>query len=258
MRCKIVLNVRPESTGNILPVSYQYELVSCIYKKLTYNYNKFVNWLYLNGYNETIIQKYKLFSVSNFYIPKIKVTGDRLEILTRKIQFWISFLPDKGTMNYVNNVLLNQVIVIGDTISKVEFEIESITEYGVDDFYPTMEYLSLSPIVVTVIRRNKSIGYLSPEDNFYSEYLINHLLDKYQMIYGEEFPYDPNYNFTLLSLPKRRGIYIKRFTHQESKVIGYMYKFRMSMHPILHKLMYSTGIGDKIGLGFGCIELLDA
>ena len=78
------------------------------------------------------------------------------------------------------------------------------------------------------------------------------------MIYGEEFPYDPNYNFTLLSLPKRRGIYIKRFTHQESKVIGYMYKFRMSMHPILHKLMYSTGIGDKIGLGFGCIELLDA
>ena len=257
MRCKIVLNVRPEITGNVIPVSYQYELTSCIYKKLTSNYSNFIDWLYLNGYSEKIVQKYKLFSVSNLYIPKIKVTNDRLEILTRKIQFWISFLPEKGTIDFINEVLLNQIIVIGDSISKVEFEVESISEYGISDFYETMDYLSLSPIVVTVIRKNRSIGYLSPDDAYYPEYLLNHLLDKYYLVYGREFPYDTNYSFSLLSEPKRRGIYIKRFTDNESKVIGYMYKFRISMHPELHHLMYSTGVGDKIGLGFGCIEVLD-
>ena len=47
-----------------------------------------------------------------------------------------------------------------------------------------------------------------------------------------------------------------RFTPDESKVIGYMYKFRVSMDPLLHQIMYETGIGEKVNLGFGCIEIL--
>ncbi len=36
-----------------------------------------------------------------------------------------------------------------------------------------------------------------------------------------------------------------RFTPEESKVIGYMYKFKLSMSPILHQIMYETGIGGE-------------
>ena len=39
-------------------------------------------------------------------------------------------------------------------------------------------------------------------------------------------------------------------------VIGYMYKFKLSMSPILHQIMYETGIGEKVNLGFGCVEIL--
>ena len=47
-----------------------------------------------------------------------------------------------------------------------------------------------------------------------------------------------------------------RFTPEESKVIGYMYKFKLSMSPILNQIMYETGIGEKVNLGFGCVEIL--
>ena len=28
------------------------------------------------------------------------------------------------------------------------------------------------------------------------------------------------------------------------------------MSPILHQIMYETGIGEKVNLGFGCIKIL--
>ena len=66
-----------------------------------------------------------------------------------------------------------------------------------------------------------------------------------------------NFNFELLSEPKRKGIFIKRFTKEESKIIGYMYKFKLTLHPVLHQLIHNTGLGDKVNLGFGCIEILE-
>ena len=50
---------------------------------------------------------------------------------------------------------------------------------------------------------------------------------------------------------------IKRFTKEESKIIGYMYKFKLTLHPVLHQLIHNTGLGDKVNLGFGCIEILE-
>ncbi|WP_455505530.1 CRISPR-associated endoribonuclease Cas6 [Coprobacter sp.] len=52
-------------------------------------------------------------------------------------------------------------------------------------------------------------------------------------------------------------MFIKRFTRDESKIIGYMYKFKLTLHPVLHQLIHNTGLGDKVNLGFGCIEILE-
>lgn len=258
MRFKIVLVVRNEAFGNILPVSYQFELSSCIYKKLTENRNKYNEWLKMNGFVPDNNIKHKLFSLSNFYIPKIKVEEDRLHVLARKVQLWISFLPERGTTDFVKSVLSNQVLLIGDKKSQVEFTPESIEEISKAEFPDSIDYLSLSPIVVSTLRQNKSVEYISPEDPNYSQTLMNLLLDKYEHFYGHEFPYEPDCNFELLSIPKRKGIFIKRFTDEETKIIGYMYKFRFSVHPSLHHLLYNTGLGDKVGLGFGCVEILNS
>ena len=79
---------------------------------------------------------------------------------------------------------------------------------------------------------------------------------KYEKIFGRPFDGDTGFSWSLLSEPKRKGIFMMRFTPEESKVIGYMYKFKLSMSPILHQIMYETGIGEKVNLGFGCVEIL--
>ncbi|MGL4293466.1 MAG: CRISPR-associated endoribonuclease Cas6 [Bacteroidales bacterium] len=258
MRFKIVLVVRNEAFGNILPVSYQFELSSCIYKKLTENKNKYNEWLKMNGFEADNNIKHKLFSLSNLYIPKIKVEADRLHVLARKVQLWISFLPERGTTDFLKSVLSNQLLLIGDKKTQVEFMPESIEEIGKAEFPKTIDYLSLSPIVVSSLRQNKSIEYISPEDPNYIHSLMTLLLDKYEHFYGHEFPHDLECDFELLTPPKRKGIFIKRFTEEETKIIGYMYKFRFRVHPALHHLLYNTGLGDKVGLGFGCVEILNS
>lgn len=256
MRFKMILLVRSEAFGNVLPVSYQFELSSCIYRKLTENRKDYTDWLRMNGFDESSNLRHKLFSLSNFYIPKIKVEEDRLHVLARKVQLWISFLPERGTKEFIENLFQNQFLLIGDRKTQVEFEVEGIEEAGKAEFPKSIDYLSLSPIVVSTLRMNKSVEYIGPDDPNYTEALLQTILDKYQHFYGREFPHDPQLKFELLTQPKRKGIFIKRFTEEEAKIIGYMYKFRLHLHPILQHLLYTTGLGDKVGLGFGCVEMI--
>ena len=114
MRFKIVLLVRSEIYGNVLPVSYQFELSSCIYRKITENKTRYNDWLRKNGFEQDRNLRHKLFSLSNFYIPKIKVEEDRLFVLARKVQLWISFLPERETKEFVTELFRDQYLLIGD------------------------------------------------------------------------------------------------------------------------------------------------
>ena len=50
MRFKLVLSVQTELSGNILPVSYQYELSSCVHRILTEDRGAYEQWLGMNGF----------------------------------------------------------------------------------------------------------------------------------------------------------------------------------------------------------------
>lgn len=256
MRFKLILLIKPDTFGNILPVSYQYELSSCIFKKMTENKLLYNNWMRMNGFIENNNFQYRLFSISNFYIPHIKVEQDRLYLLTKRIQVWISFLPERGTKEFVESVFTNTTLLIGDKKSRVNFYVEQITANTEEPTEHNMQYLSLSPIVFSCLRANHSVEYITPDNSEYLEIMKQNILNKYKLLYGKEFSLENNWNFKILSEPKRKGIFIKRFTPNETKVIGYMYKFSIQMHPILQKIIYHTGLGDKINLGFGCIEIL--
>lgn len=256
MRFKLVLLVQPQIFGSTLPVSYQYELSSCIHKKMMANFDLYQNWLNLNGFVSDNYLRHRLFSLSNFYIPKIKVEIDRLNILAKRIQLWISLLPERGTAEYVQSIFAEQDLCIGDKKSQVLFTVESITEIPEPCFEKQMQYLSLSPIVFSSTRSNNSIEYIGPDDPGYQQALFQSLLEKYRFFYGKELSPNTEFQFEINTPPKRKGIFIKRFTPEESKVIGYMYKFTLTTDPAIHKLLYNTGFGEKINLGFGCTEVL--
>ncbi len=256
MRFKLVLSVNAEKCGNVLPVSYQYELSAAIYRRLCTHIDDYTRWLSSNGFAPIDDLRNRLFSFSNLYIPHIRVEGDRLQILVKKVQMWISFLPVRGTYEFVQQLFSGMKLVLGDKYSRVALEVEQIVECPEPTFEREMSYLALSPIVFILTRSNYSAEYISPESDGYLDCFKQNLLNKYERVFG--FPYEGELDISLelLSTPKRKGIFMMRFTPDESKVIGYMYKFKLTADPIFHQLIYETGVGDRINLGFGCVEIL--
>ena len=245
MRFKLVLSVKSESFGSVLPVSYQYELSAAVYRRIRENFELYLHWLSSNGFAPIDDCRNRLFSFSNLYIPRIRVEYDRLHILVKRVQMWISFLPVRGTHEFVKQLFSGETFVLGDRRSRVELEVEDIVECPAPEFGEEAEYLALSPIVFMVARPNRSMEYVGPDYPGYADCFYRSVLGKYEKIFGRPFDGDTGFSWSLLSEPKRKGIFMMRFTPEESKVIGYMYKFKLSMSPILHQIMYETGIGGE-------------
>ena len=128
MRFKLVLSVKSESFGSVLPVSYQYELSAAVYRRIRENFELYLHWLSSNGFAPIDDCRNRLFSFSNLYIPRIRVEYDRLHILVKRVQMWISFLPVRGTHEFVKQLFSGETFVLGDRRSRVELEVEDIVE----------------------------------------------------------------------------------------------------------------------------------
>ena len=126
MRFKLVLSVKSESFGSVLPVSYQYELSAAVYRRIRENFELYLHWLSSNGFAPIDDCRNRLFSFSNLYIPRIRVEYDRLHILVKRVQMWISFLPVRGTHEFVKQLFSGETFVLGDRRSRVELEVEAL------------------------------------------------------------------------------------------------------------------------------------
>ena len=205
MRFKLVFLIKNDTYGNTLPVSYQYELSSCIRRMITGGGEWYADWLQKNGFVPDQNIKFSLFSLSNFYIPKIKVEADRLQILAKRVQMWISFLPERDTPEFVERIFLNRTILIGDKKSRIELLIESISPTDEPEYGETMDYLTLSPVVASLQRPNKSIEYLDFLHEAYHQVLLDRLLDKYGFFYGKAFPHPFDYCLEMLNDRKEKA-----------------------------------------------------
>lgn len=245
-----------EKNGTILPISYQYELVTAINDLLMADRELFENWLIQNGFDCDPAICSKVYSISNLYIPKIYVDGDRLHINVPRIQFWISLLPAKGTEHLLAEALLQKELTIGDKHSAVTFCISDIQVVTPVTFRPVMEYQTLSPMVIVGLRPNRTIEYLNPRSLYYSKFMIDELIDRYELVYNRRYMGDRRYTMELIMPERRKAVTVYTDTPQQQKVVGYMMKFRLYMDPELQEFAYTLGLGDKIDLGFGYIELL--
>ena len=256
MRFKLVLSVHTEVHGNVLPISYQYELSSCINRLLTADREVYELWLRANGLSPLDNLQQKVYSLSNLYIPRILVSGDRLTIKVPRVQCWISFMPEVETEEFVRHCLEGKEIMLGDRVSRVLFSVDRIEAVSPVVYAETMEYTTLAPVVVMGMRPGGRLEFLAPDNPVFAQFLIEELIERYERLKKTAYVGARDYHFELLCPPKRKGVSIRRFTPQERRVIGYMMKFRLTMSPELQRFAYETGLGDKIKVGFGYIELL--
>ena len=274
MRFKLTLETN-NSKENLLPLNYQYELSSWIYKTLNYGNEEFAEWLHKEGYTNDY-KNFKLFTFSNLFVPRYEIKGDRMKINSREVSMQVSFYPIDSLEYFVTGLFNNQQFTIGDKKSKTAFTVQTVEKLPEPEFKDTMEFKTLSPVLISYknTENEKYAEYKHPEDDNYGELLLKNLVAKYNAFYeaeanpaspaadrtGRVKPLDPgnlDYTFQSLSKPKSRLITIKSGTKQESKLRGYLYKFSLSAPAELIRLGYYAGFGEKNSLGFGCGEIVE-
>lgn len=253
MRFKLTARAVKTISGNKLPINYSYPLSSWIYGVIARADKAYAEWLHENAFNDGN-KVFKFFTFSNLQIPEYKFSGDRLFILSDTISFYLSFLPEKSTENFIKGIFQNQEFSLGDKQSRVHFRIEQIELCPSPDLKTATTFKTLSPIVVSLKEADGRVTYLSPEREEYSRCLLNNLKEKYKTYYQEEYTGSEDFDFELLSLAKPRLITIKADTPAQTKIKAYAYTFRLKADEALMKLAYEAGAGGKNSMGFGMIE----
>lgn len=255
MRFKLVLEVNRRAFGNMLPINYQYEQSAAIYKILSYGDKKYAAWLHENGFQLENGKTFKLFTFSRFKIEKRKIINDRIQILSDTVEWQISFLPEKSTEEFIKGVFNNQIFEIGDKHSCVQFIVKSVEIIPLPDFNESMQFSTMSPMCLKFKREDGKIDYISPKDVRAKRILFVGLADKYSSLYGVKSQYSiDDIIFDVFNEPKPVLVTMKYGTSNQTKVKGYMFKFRIKAPIELLKVMYDGGAGSLCSQGFGCLK----
>jgi CRISPR-associated endoribonuclease Cas6 len=259
MRFKINLN--RSGSGKFLPINYQYELSSLIYKIINQADTDFAQYLHNNGY--TVAGKtFRLFNFSRLSFDQYKVYGNekRIEHQGQMASFHISFLVDRAAEEFIKGLFMNQELQLGDKITQIHYEVSGIESCERPIFQEKMRYRCLSPILIKQKRADGGEDYLQPKEENYAEILAYNLCSKAQAfaLNTDELTPDqkvPQIDFQPKGKVYKNGVLIKRHTSAATHVIGYMYEFELTAPPELHEIGYYAGFGHLNSQGFGCVEV---
>ena len=257
MRFRLTLQTDKKALGNVLPLSYQYELSAFIYRTIAQADREYSFRLHDNGFRLQG-RPFKLFTFSNLLIPQYKIDKEqgRIRIESDRIEWLVSFLPETSTGKFAFGLFSEQVFQIGDKKSTVQFRIERVELLPDPVFESRMMFKTLSPVCLSLKEADRRYStYLSPDAPEVSELVLNNLLNKYHTFYGKPYEDTGNFAFEVTSLPKSKLITIKAGTPEVSNIRGFMFDFRMEAPVELMEIAYGAGIGGKNSTGFGMIEM---
>lgn len=261
MRFLIKLQILP-SSANILPINYQYELSSVIYKLLNQGDNVFAEWLHSNGFN-SLNKKFKFFVFSMLNFPTMKVENQNIQILSDEISFKISFLLDEIAEPFIYGVFKNREFSIGDKFNKVSFFVSSIERMNDVKFNNNAIFKTISPLVVSHFFNQNQFHptYIPPDNPNFADLLFQNLINKIVVAskYSpkfKSFTSEADLKFELLTDFKQKLIKIKTDTPHQTMIKGYMFHFSLTAPQQLLEIAYYAGCGEKNSLGFGCVEIV--
>ncbi len=258
MKFKIKLERTTERM--VIPINYQYELSSWIYKVIRNADAQYSLFLHEKGY-QTKRKTFKLFSFSNLTIPQRNIKKDRIEIISKDADFQISFYMDKTAENFIMGLFKNQLFNLGDTISNVPLSVKQVEAVAMPTFGESVILKPTSPLVIGKKNEKGHDDYLAPDHPDFADLLIRNLWDKYQAT-GQAIPLEWQ-NATIscriidLNRLKSRLVTIKANTPEQTKVRGYVdFSFELTAPKELIELALLAGLGKENALGFGACEVV--
>lgn len=257
MRFKITFQLT-EPSRNILPVNYQFELSSWIYKTLSYGSPEFSKFLHESGYLNKE-KKFKLFCFSRLQTAKYRVDGDRMTIQGNEITLIISFLPVEALEPFVCGLFKGLQFNLGDKKSQVPLRVTTVERIADPEFSGRMAFHLLSSVHLIKPRPDNpdQVDHLSPEHPDYERLFLLNLAEKYNAYNTPQAFNITNAKFEVLTKVKSNVISIKTGTPQESRLKGYLFDFMLTAPVELIKTGYFAGFGKENSQGFGCGEILN-
>lgn len=259
MKFKITLKI-DRKYGDLLPFNYQYEQSAVIYRILANADMQYSSWLHENGYLLHEAKRFKLFCYSPFIFEKVKPLPETgcLNIIGEKATWYISFMPEKSTMEFIKGIFTHQSFTIGNKTYRVAFDVVGVEAIPMPPLHEEMDFQAISPICVKLHEDHKT-QYLSPDNPKFAQGILKGLLARYESIHGQPLAIDNNsFTFELTDTKvKAKLITIKANTPYESRVRGYLCSFRMKVPLELMKIAYEGGIGEQCSQGFGFIKNIE-
>jgi len=253
--------------GQLLPLSYQYELSAWIYKQIERTDSEFASFLHEEGYyNEG--KRFKLFTFSNLFIPPpYEIIGDRIKIGATEISFTLSFLVNKAATNLIIALFKQRTFRLGDKITQIELKVKEVNSIDIllNDS-ATYRLRTTSPMMVSAPKMDKNNKlrhqYLSPIDTDFEHYFFQNLIRKYKTALAhqliEEINIDQPMKLKLTSdRVKKQGVRISAYTPRETKIIGYQFNFEIQAPKELVRIGLMAGFGGDNAIGFGATRLLN-
>lgn len=258
MRFKLLLEVDKRAFGNVLPINYQYEQSAAIYRILSKGNAQYSEWLHNNGFQLESGKRFKLFTFSRFKIEQRQVLpNERLKILCDKIEWQISFLPEKSTEQFIQGIFANQIFQIGDKKSVVQFKVAGIEVIPPPTFEPEMVFETMSPMCIRDYHESDgTTEYLSPNHEKAKRAILTGLLSRYEAFYGNPYTGVFDFDFIVLNEPKSVLVKLKADTPEQTRIKGYMCRFMMKAPEGLMRVMYESGVGEMGAQGFGCVRVV--
>lgn len=242
--------------GNSLPLNYQYELSSWIYRTLGYGSPEFSEFLHNSGYMNKE-KKFKLFCFSLLRPDKFRVNGDRMMLSEPLIRFNISFIPIEAMEPFIQGLFRGIRFTLGDKISRVNMCVQSVERLPDPVFTDKMKYRLISPVHIVMPRPGRfgEVDHLAPEHPEFETLFLLNLAEKHNAYYPPK-QYDLSVSgIKVLSKVSSKLVCIKKGTPQETRLKSYLFDFELSAPPELQRVGYFAGFGKENSQGFGCGEI---
>lgn len=232
-----------------LPLQYNYIIQGFIYNQMTDS--DFSEFMHDEGFKYGK-RKFKLFTFSRIEgVFRILRRDNKIKIKP-PFRLTISSPIDEFIFDISKNMFKNDYCLFNGQ----KFQINSLNIENPPVFKEKGRIKFLSPVVMYSTLEKKGIRYTyyySPWDKDYSNLLLNNLLKKYEVIYGEKLK-DPHFCLHPLGYEDKR--YLKILTYKDTVIKGWMGIYDLECNFDLFKLAYYSGLGSKNPQGFGCFQIL--
>lgn len=246
MRLEVIFKTK----HSVIPINYQYQLCSFVYKRLRHEDQDFASFLHDRGF-----KGFKLFTFSQLFFDSSTVKDQMLLVGEGKGRWYISSCSEDFIRNFFSSMIESPVIEIEGNF----FEIEQINTLSEPIFKDRMRFIMLSPLVVSIpVDRGGKLyhRYLLPDEPEFQQALKSNLLKKYSALYDEkieaEFSIEPDWDYI-----RRRGRITKLIAIKDIQVRGTVFPFTAVGDTRLIKLGYEAGFGEKNSLGFGMVANIE-